>query len=187
MNGGLRLPVNLATRPIRNRRLFRAVCGSLIGLFLLFGGGAGFLLVHSAARSRSDEKASAKLERLIQDADREHGEKAGQSAALKKKYAELVAGINDVIARKNFSWVDFFSRLESALPPHASIGSINSLELSGTSLRVTMKILSPGLPGLLNFVEKLAAEKFTDVTMRSETTGGGHLISEIGFVYDGSH
>ena len=187
MNGAPRLPINLASRPIRNRRLFHALCGVMIALFLVFGGGAGYLLVHSTLRARRDERASAEIERRIQVIDRERGQKTALEASLKKKDAELVARINEVIARKNFSWVDFFSRLENALPPRAQVESFNSLELTGTRLRVLMKLSSPGLPGLLLFVENLNKADFQDVTVRNETTGGGRLISEVGFVYDGSH
>ncbi|MHB8054151.1 MAG: hypothetical protein ACYDH3_02755, partial [Candidatus Aminicenantales bacterium] len=171
----------------RNRRFYRVISGALNALFHLFGGGAGLLLVTSTLRARADGKVSADLERRIQEADRERSEKGLLNADLKKKNADLVAGINEAIARKNFSWVDFFSRLESALPPRASITSINPLEVSGTRLRVAMKIISPGLPGLLLMVENLAAGKFEEVTVRNETIGGGRLISEIGFVYVGSH
>jgi hypothetical protein len=187
MNGGLRLPINLASRPIRNRRLYRVVCGVLIALFLVLGGGAGYILVRSTLRARADEKAAADLEQRIQVVDRERGQKTVLGTALRKKNADLVAGINEAIARKNFSWVDFFSRLEHALPPRALIGSINPLELTGTQLRVVLKVTSPGLPGLLLLVENLNKAKFKDVTVRNETTGGGRLISEVGFVYDGSH
>ncbi|HPH44640.1 MAG TPA: hypothetical protein PL086_09305, partial [Candidatus Aminicenantes bacterium] len=111
MNGGLRLPINLATRPLRNRRLFRAAVGIPVVLFLLFGGGAGVLLLHSTARLRADERTRAELERRIQAAGRERAEKTGQSQTMRKQDAELVDVVNGVIVRKNFSWVGFFSRL----------------------------------------------------------------------------
>lgn len=187
MNGFLRLPVNLATRPVRNRRLYRAACAALIVLFLVFGGGAGYLLVHSTLRARRDARVSAELERRMQAVDRERGQKTALGTSLRKKDTDLVAGVNAAIARKNFSWVDFFSRLEDALPPRSLIASINPLELAGTRLRIVLKIVSPGLPGLLLMVENLNKAGFKDVTVRNETAGGGRLISEIGFVYDGSH
>jgi len=187
MNGGLRLSVNLATRPLQNRRLFRTVIGILVVLFLLLGGGAGALLFRSTVRRQADDKAAADLELRIQASGKERAEKTGHSGAMKKKNAELVSEVNGVIARKNFSWVDFFSRLEQAMPPNCSIASVNPLQLSGTSLQVTMKVITPGLPDLLTLIENLAAGKFEDVTMRDELTGGGRLITEIGFVYDGSH
>jgi len=187
MNGNLRLPLNLASRPIRNRRLFRVICGALIALFIVFGGWAGYLLINSTLQARRDERASADMERRIQVLDRERGQKTALTTALRKKDAEIVGGINEAIARKNFSWVGFFARLESALPSRASIASFNPLELTGTRLRVVMKLASPGLPGLLLLVENLNKAGFTDVTVRNETTGGGRLISEVGFVYDGSH
>lgn len=187
MNGGLRLPVNLASRPIRNRRLFRVICGALIALFVVFGGWAGYLLVNSTLHARRDERASADMERRIQVLDRERAQKTALTTSLRKKDAEIIGGLNEAIARKNFSWVDFFSRLESVLPPRASIVSFNPLELTGTRLRVVMKIGSPGLHGLLLLVENLNKSGFTDVTVRNETAGGGRLISEVGFVYDGPH
>ena len=186
MNSGLRLPLNLATRPLRNRRLYRAVLGGLIALFLIVGGIASFLLLRATSQQRADSQASARLELSIQKADKERAEKTGLGEALRKRNVELVAQVNGVIDRKNFSWVDFFSRLETALPPDCSIAAVNPLELSGTSLFVTLKVITPGLPGLLTLIENLAGQKFKSVSMRSETAGGGRLISEIGFVYDGS-
>lgn len=186
MNGGLRLPLNLATRPLRNRRLYRAVLGGLIVLFLLVGGAASFFLLRAVSQERADSLTSARLELSIQKADRERADKAGRGEALRKRNVDFISQVNGVIARKNFSWVDFFSRLENALPPDCSIAAVNPLELSGTTLSVTMKVITPGVPGLLTLIENLAGQKFKSVTMRSEVAGGGRLISEIGFVYDGS-
>jgi hypothetical protein len=187
MNGYLRLPLNLATRPLRNRRLFRTVVGGLIVLFLAAGGAASYFLVRSVTQRKADADVSADLELRIQAAGKERAEKAVLSEALKIRNDKLVAEVNAAIARKNFGWVDFFARLESALPPDCSIAEINPLELSGAGLQVTMKVITPGLPGLLTLIENLAAQKFSAVTMRSETAGGGRLITQIGFVYDGSH
>jgi hypothetical protein len=187
MNGSLRLPINLATRPLKNRRLFRTAVGVLIVLFLVLGGGAGALLLRSSVRRQADDKAAADLELHIQAVGKERAEKTGQSEAMKKRDSDLVSEVNGVIARKNFSWVDFFSRLEQALPPQCLIAAVNPLPLSGTSLHVAMKVITPDLSELLVLIENLTARKFKDVTMRNELTGGGRLISEIGFVYDGSH
>lgn len=187
MNGGLRLSVNLATRPLESRRLYRAVLGTLIALFLVFGGGAGAFFIHSTIQGKTDERAAADFELRIQAADKERSEKAGQSEAMRLKNADLVAEVNGVIARKNFSWVNFFSRLEEALPPGCSIAAFNPLQMTGTNLQVSLKVLTPGLPELLILIENLSARKFQNVTMKNETTGGGRLISEIGFLYDGSH
>jgi len=185
MNGSLRLPVNLATRPLRNRRLFRTVAGFLIVLFLLLSGAAGAFLLRSDARRRADDRTAADLDLRISAAGKERGEKTGQSVAMEKRDSVFIAEINGVIARKNFSWVDLFVRLEKALPPNCVIASLNPLQLSGTSLPVTMKVLTPGLPALLALIQNLTDAKFANVTIRNELTGGGRLIGEIGFVYDG--
>ena len=186
MNGGLRLPINLASRPLRNRRLFRAAVGIPVILFLLFGGAAGALLLHSTARRRADERTQAELERRIQAAGRERAEKTGQSQTMRKQDAELVDVVNGVIVRKNFSWVGFFSRLEQALPPQCSVVSLSPLQLTETGLRVNMKVITPGLPGLLVLIENRTARGFKDVVLRDELIGGGRLICEIGFEYDGT-
>lgn len=186
MNGTLRLPLNLATRPLQNRRLFRTIVGGLIVLFLLAGGAAAVLLVRSIGQRKADAAVSTDLELRIQAADKERADKDRLGDGLKRDNALFVAEINTAIARKNFSWVDFFSRLESALPPDCQIVEINPLELSGTAIRVAMKVATPDVSGLLKLIENLAAEKFSGISMRSETTGGGRKISEIGFVYEGS-
>lgn len=186
MNGGLRLPVNLATRPLRNRRLFRSAVGIPVVLFLLLGGGAGALLLRSTARRQADNKTAAELELRIQASGKERAEKSGLSEAMRKMNADLVSEVNGVIVRKNFSWVDFFSRLEQALPPNCSIVAVSPLQITGATLQVTMKVITPGLPGLLTLIENLTARKFKDVILRDELSGGGRLISEIGFAYDGT-
>ncbi|HQF99261.1 MAG TPA: hypothetical protein PLX98_12765, partial [Candidatus Aminicenantes bacterium] len=98
----------------------------------------------------------------------------------------LVDVVNGVIVRKNFSWVGFFSRLEQALPPQCSVVSLSPLQLTETGLRVNMKVITPGLPGLLVLIENLTARGFKDVVLRDELIGGGRLICEIGFEYDGT-
>ena len=186
MSNGIRLPVNLASRPLRNHRLFRAILAGLVVVFLLLGGVAASFLIRASVRRSADIQASADLERRTQAADRERLAKDNEAEALAKRDNDVVTHVNTAIARKNVSWVNFFSRLENALPPDCSIAELSPLELSGTSIRVTMTVITPGLPGLLTLIQNLADQKFAEVTMRSETTGGGRLITVIGCVYEGS-
>ncbi|MBN1939372.1 MAG: hypothetical protein JW843_07290 [Candidatus Aminicenantes bacterium] len=186
MNGPLRLPLNLATRPLRNRRLFRTVAGCLVVLFLLSGGAAAYFLVRSAGRAKADARVSADLELRIQAAGKERAEKEGLAKESIKQNSVLAAEVNTAIARKNFSWVEFFALLEEALPPDCSLAAVNALELSGPGLHVSMRVITPDLPRLLTLIENLSSRRFYGVTMKNETAGGGRLISEIGFDYDGS-
>jgi len=185
MISDLRPRLNLASHPLRNRRLYRTAFGGLVIFFLLLGGGAGRLWIRSAAQSRADEKMAAELELKIQAADKDRAEKANQSEAMKKKNGDLFTEVNGVINRKNFSWVDFFARIEEALPPNCSITSIKPLQLSGTRLQASFKVLTPGLPALLKLLENLDARNFKNVSMTNEISGGGRLICEIGLIYDG--
>jgi len=186
MNGDPRMQINLATQPLRNRRFYRTVLGGLIVLFLVFGGGAGYLLVHSTFQSRADNKISAELELRIQAANKEQGEKVSQTGTMKKNDKDFVAGVNTVILRKNFSWVDFFARLEEALPPNCSITSINPLTMMETNLSASFKVVTPGSPEFNAFIINLITQKFKNISIRNEISGGGRFICEIGLVYDGS-
>jgi hypothetical protein len=185
MNGDPRPRLNLATHPLLNRRLYRTAFGGLVVLFLVLGGWAGRLWVKSAAQSRADEKTAAELELRIQAAEKDRAEKTIQTEVMKKKNGDLFTEVNAVIDRKNFSWVDFFARIEEALPPNCSITSMNPLQLSGTRVQAAFKVVTPGLSAVLKLIENLSARKFKDISMTKELSGGGRLICEIGLVYDG--
>jgi hypothetical protein len=185
MNGDPRPRLNLASNPLRNRRLYRSAFGGLVVLFLLLGGGAGRMWIKSAAQSRADEKTAAELELRIQAAEKDRAEKTIQTEAMKKKNGDLFTEVNAVIDRKNFSWVDFFARIEEALPPNCSITSMSPLQLSGTRLQATFKVVTPGLAAVLTLIENLSARNFKNVSMTNEMSGGGRLICDIGLVYDG--
>ena len=110
------LNLNLATRPLRNRRLYNAAIRVLAGLIVVLAGLAVFAVVKyggeasriktaSAATRQVQNDASLEQKRLDADIDREE--------KLSRARIELVNGI---ILRKTFSWAGLLSELEQALP-----------------------------------------------------------------------
>ena len=120
------LNLNLATRPLRNRRLYAAavrVLGALIVVLaglsvfvvLKYGGETARLKSDIAATTKAQVEASREEKRLKADITREE--------KLSRARVDLVNGI---IQRKMFSWTGFLTELEKSLPGPSYIMALSS-------------------------------------------------------------
>jgi hypothetical protein len=93
--------------------------------------------------------------------------------------------INSLINRKSFSWIDFLSDLESALPARCYIVSMAPSPLGELGMEVRVRVASPTLDDLLQLVTQLLKQGFENVLIRSEELiDNGLLISEVSFNYE---
>lgn len=185
MRNHKKLNLNLATNPLRNRRLFLllvAILGLSVGLLLALGGKIHFEykdLAHEA------EKGVRQIERQISDDQREANELNIKIVDLDKRYSEEVELINSLVYSKSFSWMSFFSALEEALPASSYIVSLRPFPEDGISMEVQFRVASASMNEILNFIARLAAMGFKDIQILSESKSPeGYVLSEISLRYE---
>jgi hypothetical protein len=116
---------------------------------------------------------------MIQTAQKEQEEWSAQVGELSQANKDKISSINGIILKKNFSWVDFFSRIEEALPEASYISWMAPLQVGGGPFEVRFKVVSPILQDLLEFIQKLNSLGFKNISVRNETPFEGRIVSEI--------
>jgi Tfp pilus assembly protein PilN len=179
------LDLNLATRPLRNRRLYKAlvyglvlVIAVLVGLsafvFLKYGGEAGRLKEAAAAAKATQDQARA--EQRLLSANIRKAESAG------RQRVELVNGI---ILKKTFLWTALFSELEQALPGPSYLTALTPNFLADGSVAMHIRVTSRSLEEFMTFIDNLAARGFKNIQVGDETRSDeGRLIMEIDLRYE---
>ncbi|MEW5900787.1 MAG: hypothetical protein AB1715_04935, partial [Acidobacteriota bacterium] len=132
--------LNLATRPRRNRRLFLSLAG-LLSLALLAVVVLAAVLFLEFTLKKSEAKADLKeIEDGIGAAETEQRRLAAKNKEAAKKDQQTVDVINSLILRKSFSWTEFLSKLEEALPSSCHIQSLTPTQVEDTRIQCRFKV-----------------------------------------------
>ncbi len=184
MNGPV-LNLNVATRPLRNRRLYLAAARGLGGLVIVLAVLSAFLILkdgRALARLKKDMAETERVQSAAQKDQRNLKADVDREEKLSKTRIELVNGI---IARKMFSWTGLFTELEMALPgPSYITGLIPSFTADGT-VALDMRVTSRSLDDLMAFTTALNARGFKNIKVGAEQRSeDGRLLSEISATYE---
>lgn len=179
------LDLNLATRPLRNRRLFKALVSAFVLIIVALAGLTAFVLlkyggeasrlraVGAGARATRDE-ATRELTRL--EADIRRASEAGQAR---------VDLVNAIIRRKTFLWTGLFGELERALPGPSYITAMTPSFASDGAVVLHLRVTSRSLDDLMAFINDLTARGFKNILVGGETRSDeGRLIAEIDLRYE---
>jgi type III secretory pathway component EscV len=180
-----RLSLNLATRPLRNRRLF-ALLGGFIGLVFLITAVLAIVLFFRFALKKNDVQARLrKADEAIKTSQSEQKRLNTQLKETAKKDQDIVAAVNSIILKKSFSWTGFLSQLEEALPDPSYILSLAPTLVDDTRIQFRFRVVSQNLEGLLALINKLQELKFTQPRVETEERNErGQLASEISVTYE---
>ena len=108
-----------------------------------------------------------------------------QIEEAKKKYGKKIELINSIILNKSFSWVEFLSDLENSLPDSSYIVSLVPKLTEDLKMQLRLRVSSPNIAGLLNFINNLRELKFHQIEIISEAKDeSGELLSEISLIYE---
>ena len=177
--------LNLASRPVRNRRFFRLAFGLLLGACLIAAAAAGWLLVRYAGGAQRARAETADLQFKIRSAREETRLLTRAVANAEKALGSTVALVNDAILRKRFSWTGLLSDLEASLPGRSFITSLTPGFAGEGSVVLKIGLVSSGLDDLLAFLKNLDVKKFSQVRIENETPSPqGQLVSEISVRYE---
>ena len=179
------LNLNLASRPLRNRKLFYwAAAGLGIILFILILINAN-LFISYKNKSSAIRASIHDLERSLQEIKRKEKQYADRVEKMIKDYQEIVDEVNIIIYRKNFSWVEFLTSLEKSLPDSSYIISLAPTFTEDLRMKVRFKVASRGLDDLLELINNLEELKFKEIKVLNETKNDqGLLLSEIALSYE---
>jgi len=185
MNYKSKLSLELASHPFRNRRLFFLCLFLLVVLTVSVSVVSGNLYfkyknkrvnTHLQIEEFEQKRGRAQLQE-IQVVDQIESDSAANQAKIDF--------INGLIYRKSFSWIDFLSDLESALPSRCYIVSMAPTPWGELGMEVRIRVASPTLPDLLKLITQLVKLGFENVLIRSEDiANNGLIISEVSFIYE---
>ena len=179
------LNVNLASQPLRNRRFFFACVTVLTAAFLVVSYLAGSQFIKYRRQEGRSGQELARIAKLRETAQREKAGWAGKIQDLSGKYKDKIDLINTLILKKSFSWVEFFSLLEQALPASSYItGGMTPEQISAGKLVVHFKVVTQNFPELQELVQNLYSLKFQNVLVINETRIEGQMVSEISASYE---
>ncbi|MEA3420760.1 MAG: hypothetical protein U9Q97_03680 [Acidobacteriota bacterium] len=180
-----KIDLNLASRPVQNRKLFYFL-GVLLGIIFIFISVAGGNIYFKNRIKIKDIKTSiAKIEQTIKDVKGEEKTYINQIDGKIRDYKEKADLVNSLILRKTFSWTDLLSALEDCLPETSYIISLTPSLKGDSEMGVRFEVLSPGLEELLDLVSSLNSMNFKHIRVMSESRDdSGYLLSEISLTYE---
>jgi Tfp pilus assembly protein PilN len=177
--------LNLASHPLKNRRLFFLlviILGALFIFLLLLG---GYTFINYAGKVRDLQSKTADVESKIQQYQQEEKELTARIQQAVAAHKKEVDRVNSLIYRKSFSWVEFLSDMEEVLPRSSYVVSLSPKVKEDAQIEVRFKVASPNLDELLKLNKRLYAMKFKDIRVISESRNSeGFLISEISVTYE---
>ena len=180
-----RVNLNLASHPLRNRRLFFLLFGVLGVLVFLISAAGGYTYWKYSRLNKTYSSQIVRMEQVVHQATREEKRLSTQIEAASQTYQKKIDLLNTLILKKSFSWVGFLSALEEALPPSCYIESL-APNLRGTNqMEVRLKVAAPSLDELLKLNENLYGMNFKGIRIISESVDeAGLLIAEITLIYE---
>jgi Tfp pilus assembly protein PilN len=185
MTNGERTRLDLASRPLRNTRFYRAVFAALTILLVVLSILAGFIFFKYGRMSRTSAAAVRGIESQIAVARDEEAKSKASAGAAAKAGRSRVDLVNSIIIRKSFAWTGLLSELEETLPDSSYITFLAPGFVTETTLGLRIKVVSRSLDDLLALVTNLNARKFKRIRVRSETADErGEIIAEIEFDYE---
>jgi hypothetical protein len=184
MNGLPAPNINLATRPFRNRRFFFAAAAGLTILMLLLGRlGLGSLVRYKGSQKKAAVEI-ARIESNLQKLDGETNVRDIELKGLLRANKDKVDLVNRALMMKGFSWVDFFTLLEDALPASSYISSMAPVTAVDGRFELRFKVVSSSMGDTLQLVQNLTAATGRVPFVLNEVRTGGQYFTEITLTYE---
>ena len=175
---------NLSTRPFYNERLVSAILGVLlIGGMIAAAAGIG----HAISLSSQYEALTSRAQR--NDSEAKAFKKAlsvVQNEASTKEIdfiAKATREVEDVVARRMFSWTKLFNRIEKTLPADVMVSAIRPDLFNNQTVSISLDLVGRSVGAIDAFVENLEQSGgFTRLLIRQEelTDAGMYRASLLG-------
>jgi Tfp pilus assembly protein PilN len=185
MKNHTKLSLNLASSPMRNRRLFFLIGFCLLVVFI------ASTILGVSIRLRYENKQreiEGELNALNKSAEVVKRQEIRYETLIEQTLAETKVTsdyINSLIYRKSFPWMEFFTAMENTLPDSSYIVSLTPFPVDGTKMEVRFQAVFTNLNELLTFIKNLGGKGFEDINIISESRSAeGFLLSEISVRYE---
>lgn len=179
------LNLNLATRPLRNRRLYAAAVRVLVALVILLAGLAAFVILKYGGEASRLKSAMAETSRVQVEAQREERRLKADIDREEKLSRGRVDLVNGIIQKKMFSWTGLLSDLEAALPGPSYITVLSPSFTQGGAVALEMSVTSRSLVDLEAFITALNARGFKNIKVGGEQRSeDGRILTPISTTYE---
>ncbi len=179
------LDLNLATRPLRNRRLFKTVTTAFVLLIAVLAGLTVFALLKYGGEASRLGAVSAEARAVQAEADREKRRLDADIRRASDAGRARVDLVNAIILRKTFLWTGLFAEIEKALPGPSYITALTPAFAADGSVAMHIRVTSRSLDDLMAFITNLTARGFKNILVGGETRSDeGRLIAEIDLRYE---
>jgi hypothetical protein len=179
------LNLNLATRPLRNRRLYMTAVRAVGGVLVVLAGLAAFVALKDGRALMRLRKDMAETRRAQSDAQREERRLAADIGREEKLSLPRVNLVNSIIQRKMFSWTGLLTELEKCLPGPSYLTALTPSFTPEGAVALQMRVISRNLEDLMAFTTALNAGGFKSIQVGAEQRSeDGRLISEITTTYE---
>jgi Tfp pilus assembly protein PilN len=156
----MQLNINLASQPYEDSRQFWTYWGTGIGLLALVTALLVFLAVNGFIEGSRDRQQMTKLKTELAEFDRE---KSQAEAMLNQPQNRTVRDqsrfLNDLFARKEFSWTLAFEQLEQVMPAHLHVISIHPGISADNNLELKLVVGGETREQALDLVRKMESSK----------------------------
>jgi type IV pilus assembly protein PilN len=156
----MQLNINLASQPYEDSRQFWTYWGTGIGLLALVTALLVFLAVNGFVEGSQDRKQMAKLKTQLAEFDRERSEaEAMLNQPQNRTVRDQSRFLNDLFARKAFSWTLAFEQLEQVMPAHLHVISIHPGISADNNLELKLVVGGETREQALDLVRKMESSK----------------------------
>jgi len=184
MSQDLTLFLNLATRPVRNRRFYLLARAVLAVLFVALVGFTAYTVAKYGLQTGRLKASLAEGNKRMTAAGQEQSRRLSDITKLEAADKARVDFVNRIIFQKSFSWTGFLSELEASLPDSMYITSLVPNILGDRTVTLKIKAVSRGLDDLLVFLNNLNSRKFKYQFENESREEDGQLVSEITLTYE---
>ncbi len=185
MTSSFPLNLNLATRPLRNRRLFKAAVAVLLLVFTVFAGLIAYVWLKYGGEASRIKAVSAEARNAQAEADQETRRLEADIRRASAAGQARVDLVNAIILKKTFLWTGLLTELEKALPGPSYITTLNPALLADGSVAMHLRVTMSGRDDLTAFITNLTARGFKNIQLAGETRASdGRLITEIDLRYE---
>ena len=184
----MRTTINLATQPYEDVRSFAARWSVLL-LLLVVATGAAIYMTYTGWRNA--QQYAKGIQREQTEMARMDREIAGAQAILNQPHNKIVreqsAFLNELIARKAFSWTRVFSDLERLIPPRLHVISITPELDDQNQLLLKMTVAGDSRDRVIELLRRMeGSREFRTPQVVNEqpaTQGAAGLQFQINAVY----
>lgn len=179
--------LNLASHPLRNKRLFYLVLSIVVVSLLVVSFFAGKIFIRYRSDAQRAKFSIRQTDKLIRDTQRNEKSLSSRISEAVKNNKSQVNLVNSIILKKSFSWIEFFADLEKSLPDSSYIVSLAPTLTEDSKIRLRLRVACISVDDLLKLIDNFGAMKFDEIQIEGETLSErGLLISEISLRYERS-